>query len=177
MSHKFKSYHNSITSYNILHKYNYVDVSQLPEFTKAVLTINMKRFSSTTLLAISLFLQSFTSQKCLALTTSKDFTRTNVRVRKGDPVGFKVTLRRNQISLVLQRLSNHLKSGRLSELTSSSGTNQNGVCSLVVKDALTLAKLEGQYKYFRDIDAINISLVTSARDKKELEFLLTSANN
>ena len=109
-----------------------------------------------------LALELIASQKSL-LTLSKN-SNISLKIRKGNPVGCKVVLKKKV-------MYNFLKNLILNILPNQVKFKKN---SLILKNSLVFSELEQQYYLFKDIPKLNISLVCNSINSFELFFLLNS---
>jgi len=165
----FKNYFNNIINYDLLIKFNYKSIKKLPSIKKLVLTIYSKNFSK--LLSSSLLLELITSSKS-ALVFSK---KPNVvlKVQAGVPVGCKVTLRKNKMFYFLSGLL-LFSIPKGSNLTSNMNKKNYNSFSFTLNNIFIFHIAEKNYNFFKDLDFINISLVTNSYNINELFLIIRS---
>ena len=125
------------------------------------------------LAASLLALELITNQKG-TLTTAK---RPNIRlkIRKGNPTGCKVSLRKNYLFnfffKTLVEIFPRIKNFK--GMTVSRKVNEN-TFSYEIHDTFSFTELEEHYYLFNNLPKLHITIITSCDNKKEFLFLLKS---
>jgi large subunit ribosomal protein L5 len=170
----YEYYYENIVKYDLLNKFQYKDVNQIPRFNKIILNFGCKkselRFLGPTLMALELI----TSQK--SILTSSNVSNISLKIKKGSPVGCKVTLRKTLMYMFLVKLINavfpklkQFYGFRCSNIRSSVKT-----ISFKLKNNLVFSELENHYQYFNKLPYLNITIITNTSSFNELLFLLKS---
>ena len=126
------------------------------------MSFSCKNSNTNQIMPSLLALELIASQKSL-LTLSKN-SNISLKIRKGNPVGCKVVLKKKV-------MYNFLKNLILNILPNQVKFKKN---SLILKNSLVFSELEQQYYLFKDIPKLNISLVCNSINSFELFFLLNS---
>ena len=160
--------------YDLLNKFFYKKTKQFPKLKKLILNFRCDNNNFKALSKILLALQLISYQKS-KFTTSKQ-SNLVLKIRKGDPVGCKVTLRKNLMFQTLFKLLIEIfpKTKNFTELQLNKQYNWN-VFSYTIKDVLIFSELEKYYHFFNTLPKLKMSLVTTnTKTKEELLFLLIS---
>ena len=96
----------------------------------------------------------------------------DLKLKKGLPVGCKVILRNNRSLKFLISFINNQK--LLSNNYKTSFNNKESSTNLMVSNVLNLPQLQDNYHFFKNIGSLHIKLVTTAKNHKELIYLLNS---
>ena len=98
-----------------------------------------------------------------------------LKIRKGNPVGCKIVLKKylmiNFISRSLNEIFPNLKDFDGIKINFKTKTNS---FSFLIQDSLHFSKLNEHYYLFNNLSSLNLSFVTTAQTKKEMLFLLKS---
>jgi len=160
---------------DLLLRGEYKNPHQVPKVEKVVLNIGMKDLlqDKKRILIPLLALEAITGQR--TVTTKSRKMVANLKIRKGTLLGTKVTLRGASLYIFLTRL-NLLLFPRLKQWRgfSKKDINHQGNLSFRLPKALDFLELERHYALFPQLPSIDITLVTSAKTKKEGQALLTS---
>ena len=172
--HFFEYYYENIIKYDLINKFHYKDLKQLPKLKKIVLNFGCRNSDLRVLATILLSLELITNQRCV-LTISKT-SSVLLKIRKGDPVGCKVILQKTIMyhffAKLLFKIFSKLKnfSGFIIKSTS---LNSKAV-SYKLKNSLIFSELEQNYYLFNNLPSLNITIVTNTTKKKDFFFLLSS---
>ena len=172
---KSRLYHHyeRIVREELMLKFQYSNVHQIPKVTKVVINTSMKSANFKLKLAPSLILAItlITGQKAAPTLAKKGNAK--LSIRKGDVTGVKVTLRNEKmfqfldflITLVLPRIKNF-------EGIQDKSLDNEGNLTIQVKDPFTFPQLEAATNIFNHVGPINITIVTSSKNKVESKCLL-----
>lgn len=165
-----KNYYETTFQYELSQKFRYLDTEQLFRLKKTVLSATSKDFSTGKKLAFSLFFQMYTGQRSKLTSSNADSTKLGRRVMKGDPVGYKLTLRGKEFFMFFQKIVD--KSGGELKYASTNSLKNNhcNSYSFKVKNILSFSKMENHYKYMRTLSDLHVCLVTEANNSEELNF-------
>jgi len=166
----FKNYYDNIINYDLLIKFNYKSLIKLPSLKKVVLTISSNKI--TQLLSSSLLLELITNSKSVLVISKKP--NVVLKIQSGVPVGCKVTLRKNKMFYFLSGLlifskpkETHVNKSYLHKKTKNS-------YSFTLNNIFIFPVAESNYNFFKDLNYINISLVTNSLNIKELFLIIKS---
>lgn len=158
---------------DLINKFHYTDLKNLPKLEKVVLNFSCKtteiRKLSTHLLALELI-----SRQKSVLTTSKHPNLT-LKIKKGNPSGCKLTLRKSRMINFLLRCSTEI----FPLIKNFSGIKTykqvtKTTLSFILTDTLHFSELNINYYLFKNLSELNLSFVTKTQTKKELLFFLKS---
>lgn len=167
------NFYNKTLKYDLYNKFNYQKVEKLPKLKKIILNFGCKTTDIKNLSASLLALELITHKKG-TLTTSK---KPNIllKIRKGHPVGCKVTLTKQIMFNFLEKLIIQIfpKTKNFEGLKVSRNLKPN-MFSYDIHNTFTFTELEEHYHLFNNLQKLNITFVTQTTNKKELLFLLKS---
>lgn len=159
--------------FDLYNKFNYNKTTSFPRLKKIILNFSCKAPDLKILASTLLALELLTHQKG-QFTTTKSFN-ISLKLRKGYPVGCKVTLRKKQMFEIAEKILITIlpKAKYVVSFACDRNSNKNSL-SYVIKDTLNLKELDANYSVFSNLPNLNITLVTTTDSKKELLFLITS---
>ena len=168
----YKNYFEEIVAYDLLTKFIFKQSSDFPKITKIILSLEYKNPSSIQLISSLLALEIIGIQKASLITTSKP--NINIKIRKGQPIGCKVTLRNTNI---YNFLSNFLliilpQDRQLKPIQIKNKKSYN--LSLKFNGILTFSELENYYQFFKLVSNLSVVIVTNSNSLAEFLFLLVS---
>ena len=168
-------YYNKTLKYELINKFYYTKINNLPKLKKIILTFNCKtdeiKKISTSLLALELLI----FQKAIITTTPK--TNLFVKIRKGSPIGCKVTLQKN---LLLQFLTKNCmeifpKTKNFTGLTfKTKSKKNNNSFSYLIQNLFGSSNLEDHYYLFNHLSNLNVTLIAKNTQIEELIFIIKS---
>ena len=171
----FFNYHSLKTiKSDFLIKFNYKNIFLSPQIDKLILNFGIKELNFKNILPTLTSLELITNQKTI-LTCSK-MSNISLKIRKGVPVGCKVTLRNLNMSLFLSKVILIIfPSIKLFEgIPFKKSIEQYKSFSFCLDDALIFTELEHQYELFKSLPKLDISITTDVNSTQELNNLLTS---
>ena len=170
----FKFHNVNIVKYDLLSKFNYKNIHQIPSFNKIVLSIALKELNFKRMLQSTAALELISDQK-VVLTNSKK-ANISLELRKGAPVGCKVTLRKNLLFLFLSKLVSFIMPNiKVFEKIKFKDKKKNlNSFSFLFGDLLIFSELENQYDLFQKLPGLNISIILFCNSTEEVSTLLTS---
>lgn len=173
--HLLEFYYKNIISYDILTKFKYKNIHCIPKLKMITLSFGIKENKFKALLPYIAVLELISGQKTI-LTISKK-SNISLKIRKGDVVGCKMTLRKSNMYGFLSRLIleiipklRHLKEFKIKFRKDKL---QNS-CTFSIEDLLIFSEVEKRYDYFYFIKNLNLSVVSTPCNLEEFKFLLTS---
>jgi|SRR5210317_103792 len=168
-----ENYYQKVIRYDLINKFNYANLKDLPKLKKIILNFGCKSFELKTIASALLSLELITTKRG-SLTTAK---RSNIllKIRKGHPVGCVVVLKKTQmydffLKLLVEvfpklKVFNGINTKKKVEKTSFSFT---------LKDLISFKELEKQFYLFINLPPLNITFITNSQSKRELFYLLES---
>ena len=168
-----ENYYKKVIRYDLLNKFFYNRIEDIPQLKKIVLNFGCKSFELKNLAVSLLSLELIANQKGV-LTKSK---RANIllKIRKGNPVGCMVVLKKNKMyDFTFKLLINVFPSLRdFKGIYVAKKLNTTSL-SFTLTDLISFKELEKQFYLFSKLPPLNITFVTDAKSKKELLYLLNS---
>lgn len=171
--HSLQYFYKKTLKFDLINKFYYTDLKKLPKLKKIILNFSCKttelKYLATNLLALELI----TSQKGI-LTVSK---RPNLllKIRKGNPAGCKLTLKKTSVLHFISKSLNEV----FSKIKNFNGISisqkaEKTVLSFTLKDTLNFSELTEHYYLFNNLPNLNFSFILSVETKKEMLFILKS---
>jgi len=164
-----KNYYQSVIQYDLVNKFQYENLQNLPKLQKIVLNFRHKDFKN---LASSLLSLELITAKRGTLTTASN-SQILLKIRKGHPVGCKVILKKN--------LMYHFFTKLLAEVfplmkgfKKFNFQPHPDAFSFQLKNTFIFFEIEQNYSFFSNLSSLNITIVTNTKTQKELFFLLNS---
>ena len=166
-----KTYFDRVIKYDLINTFFYQNLLEIPKLEKIILNFGYQK-SNFKYLVSGLLALEFISLKRSKITKSKHLN-VFLKIKKGNPVGCKIVLKKNTMYLFYLKLITSVFS---KSQTSSLQWNLKLVKSISfrLKTPLLFSELENQFQFFKDIPQLDITLLTSSRSRKELVFLLNS---
>ena len=168
---KLKEYYISDVAPALMKKFEYKSTMQIPKVDKIVINVSCSdaRESSKVLDSVSKDLGIITGQKAVICKAKKSVA--NFKLRKGMPIGCKVTLRGERMYEFMDRLFN----AALPRVRDFRGINPNafdgrGNYSLGLKEQLIFPEIE--YDKIDKVRGMDIMFVTTATKDEEAKELL-----
>ena len=164
----FNEYNENVVQYDLINKFSYKKVKQIPKLKSITLSFKAKKYDLHTLLSCLSALDLLSFQKPV-LNFSR-ISNISLKIRKGQPIGCKVTLRKKKLNKFLIILLNkyHVKT------TSNITEHNKSFLSHNITNVLIFNNLEKNYQYFKNLSDLNVNISTSNCCNKELSFLLMS---
>jgi len=172
---RIQSYYREIISQDLIYKQNIHNIMQLPSIEKMVINSTSKSFieDRKNITPTLLGLEMICGQKLKISVAEKSIA--GFKIRQGQTIGCKVTLRKDSIYsfldkltlLILPRLSN------FTALTLESFDRQANY-TIGLNDLLLFPELETQFELFENLKGIDISFVMRKKNKYENLLLLTA---
>ena len=165
-----KIYQNKNLKYELINKFCYNNIKELPILKKITLNLGCK---STNLLNITtslLALELISNQKGKITTANRQ--NLALKIKKREPAGCNLSLTKKKTYFFHKILVEILK-----KLKQFDGIpikyNKNSV-SWTIKNPFYFDSLDKHYYLFNNLPNLNITIVTSSSDKKETSFILKS---
>lgn len=168
-----ENYYKKVIRYDLTNKFFYNNIEEVPRLKKIILNFGCKSFEIKNLAASLLSLELITIQEG-TLTRSK---RANIllKIRKGNPVGCTVVLKRHKMyNFLFKLLTDVFPNLRDFKGISVSKKLSNTSLSFTLKDLINFKELEKQFYLFSNLPPLNITFVTNTKTKKELLYLLNA---
>jgi large subunit ribosomal protein L5 len=169
------SYLRKTVRYDLINAFFLKNLTQIPSFKKIVINFGYQQ-SSLKYIILGLLALEHISWKKGKLTQSKRLS-VFLKIKKGTPVGCKVTLKRDfmysfylkLITVVLPR-TEKFKSGQPQK-----NLKLTKAVSFEIKNPLLFFELENQYQFFKNLPKMNVTLLLdNTKSSEEFSFFLKS---
>ena len=171
--HFLNYFYKKTLKFDLINKFYYPNLKKLPNLKQIILNFSCKTTELKTIATHLLALELISNQKG-TITLSK---RPNLllKIRKGNPTGCKITLRKNRMLNFLSKIFTKIfpKTRNFNGIEIHQKVTKNAF-SFSIKNTLTFPELTEHYYLFNNLTNLNISFVANANTKKETLFLLTS---
>ena len=165
--HFLNKYTNNVVKYDLINKFQYKMVNKLPSIKFVTLNFNFKKFDIRLLVSSLSALELITLNKGV-LVKSK-ISNVSLKIRKGQPIGCKITLRSNKMDQFLFKILN--KTVTINILKKKNSIN---LFSIKLNNILMFKELEQNYRFFKNLSHLNLSIKTTDCTFEEFGFLITS---
>ena len=174
------TYYRDVISQDLIYKQNYNNIMEYPKIQKIVVNSTCKLFTEDrkNITPTLLGLQMVCGQKLKISKAKKSIA--GFKIREGQTIAAKVTLRKHCISYFLDKLRLVIlpRFGKFTGCTLK-GFDKEGNISLGLTDLLLFPELEAQFEYFENLAGIDLSFVMCKNNNNTfsspLNLLLLSA--
>ena len=168
-------YYREIISQDLIYKRNYKNIMELPKIEKLVINSTSKSFidDRKNITPTLLGLEMICGQKLKWSVALKSIA--GFKIRQGENIGCKVTLRKHSASYFLDKLIIVILP-RYNNFTgfSPESFDKQGNYTIGLNDLLLFPELETQFELFENLQGIDLSFVMCKKDKYENILLLTA---
>ncbi len=172
---RIQSYYREIISQDLIYKQNIHNIMQLPSIEKLVINSTSKSFieDRKNITPTLLGLEMICGQKLKISVAEKSIA--GFKIRQGQTIGCKVTLRKDSIYSFLDKLTLVIlpRFNNFTALTLESFDKQANY-TIGLNDLLLFPELETQFELFENLKGIDISFVMRKKNKYENLLLLTA---
>lgn len=173
--HFLQYFYLKVIKHDLSNKFVYINTKKIPTLKKIIINFGCKNNDIKTIASSLLALELITTQKG-KLTVTKH-SNILLKIRKGNPTGCKVTLRKKNmfnflIKLIIEIfpiLKNFL--GFDKKIIKKM---QQKALSWELYEMFSFSELERNYYLFYNLPKLNITFITDSRSKNELLFILKS---
>lgn len=167
-----KNYYEKTIKYELLNKFNYKNINNIPKIKKIVLNLGCKGVNMK-LLAHSLLALELITAKQGMLSVSKK-SNLLLKIRKSNPVGCYVNLKKNYIFDLIEKLLVEVfpKMKNTNDLNFNLTKKNFKSTSHTINNPLLFSELEHNYYLFNNISNIQITILTNSNNLNETTFLL-----
>lgn len=159
--------------FDLINKFHYTNLKKLPNLKQIILNFSCKTPELKTL-ATHLIALELISNKKGVITISKH-PNLLLKIRKGNPSGCKITLRKtSMINFLARSLNNTFPKIKNFNGIVVNQKVEKGTFSFSIKDTLTFSELTEHYYLFNNLSNLNLSFVTNVNTKEEMLFLFKS---
>ena len=169
--HFLEYYYINIIKYDLINRYNYKNIKDIPKLKKIILNFGCKTSELKKLSASLLFLQLITTKKG-KLTVSKQ-SNIVLKIRKGNPVGCKILLVKTAMYKFLFKLLIEVLP-RIKNKILLKKTSYKNTLTYNFENIMIFKELEKNYLVFSLLKNLQVTFVTNATTNEELFFLLNS---
>ena len=171
--HSIEYFNFKTLKYDLANKFFYKKTKRIPAIKKIILNFGCKT-TEIKLLAESLLALELITSNQGKLTTAKKINII-LKIRKGNPIGCKVTLQKKQMFNFLEKIFINI----FPNIKNFTGIKLNKnidtkALSYQLCDTLHFDGLEEHYYSFNNLPNLNITILTNVKNKKELMFILKS---
>lgn len=172
MNNNIKNHYKSVITYDLLTKLHYKNIFEVPKITKICLNIGFKNanIEKKKLINILVLLKLITNQKPVVTQSKKN--NIFLKIKKNSIIGCKVTLRKNNIYVFLEKLILFVIP-TLNKKIKFNEENKN-ILNFQIKNILNFFELRREFLKFKEIPPIDVSIHTNAKNNYELFALLNS---
>ncbi len=159
--------------YDLINKFLYKSTKTIPQIKKIILNFGCKTSDLKALSTSALALELIANQKN-ALTLTK-YNNVLLKIRKGHPVGCKVTLRKKKSFEFLTKMLIDIfpKLKNFEGLKTNKKIKKN-TFSYELADTFSFQELEENYYLFNNLRNLHVTIVTTSKKKEELYFIFNS---
>lgn len=163
----FENYNYNIVKYDLINKFHYKELVKIPKLQAIVLQFNLKKYDLKLLVISLAALELITAQKGF-LTKSKTAS-VSFKIRKGQPVGCKITLRKNKMFEFFFKLLNQIS---IERKINNIKVSTLKAFSFKIPSILIFNELEKNYQFFKNLKNLNVTIIMSNKSKEDFFFLL-----
>jgi large subunit ribosomal protein L5 len=169
-----KDYYKNTVQYDLINKFRYKDLQNLPQLQKIVLNFGYKNPNLKNLASALLFLELVTTKRGIVTTARSPHIL--LKIKKGNPVGCKVILKKTLMYSFFTKLLIDIypQIKEFKKFTSQKKNQQPSAFSYQLKNIFIFSELEQNYNLFNNLSNLNITIVTNTKTQCELLFLLNS---
>jgi len=167
--HFFKQFYNKNLKYELINKFIYKKPNELAKLEKIILNYGCNSTDLKSIATGLLALELITAQRG-AFTVSKK-SNISLKIRKGNPVGCKVTVRKSRMFFFLSKIIENVLPN-LKNFEGLSSTKNGKTYSFKIQDNYSFMELEKRYYFFTNLPNLNITLVFTSKKKEERVFML-----
>lgn len=167
-----KYYYDKIIKYDFINKFNYRSLNELPRLKKIILNFGCQNFSIQKFAIVLLALELISTKKG-SITLNKH-ANVFLKIQKGSPAGCQVILTKNIMYEFLAKLLIEI----FPQVKNFSGIKlkiiDHTFSYMFPSNSIILTELQEYYPIFNNLPVLDITIITSANTKEELEFLIKS---
>ena len=170
----YNTFFRKVVTYDLINAFTYQSVPQIPKLKKIVLNFGYSK-SSLKYLMSGLLALEFNSLKKGKLTKSKNLNLL-LKIKKGNPVGCKVILKKNSMYFFYFKLITSIfpkiKQSQMPQFLWNLKVIK--AITFQLKSPLLFTELENQFQFFKSIPRLDITICTDSWTQKEFFFFLKS---
>jgi large subunit ribosomal protein L5 len=171
--HFLENFYFKTLKYDLINKFVYNNTNKLPKLKKIILNFGSKTADIKQLSSGLLAFELISNQKGILTKTTK--SKILLKIRKGNPTGCKLTLQKynlfNLFRKIIIEVFPKLKS--FNGFTQSQKIKKNAF-SYELYETFSFSELETHYYLFNNLPKLDVTIVTTCENKRELIFILRS---
>lgn len=164
-------YYRNIVKQDLLTKFCYNNVAQIPGLKKISLSFQVSQSSLRQLLPFLSSLTIVSMQKPYLLTSNR--VNLVLKLRKGVPIGCKVSLHKKQIYAFLERLLFFVLPQYKGSSKPIFRVGKKNIF-FTLDNLFSFKEVEKEYENFQDLPKLHVSFVVNSKEKEEILSLLTA---
>nr|YP_009446460.1 ribosomal protein L5 [Ancoracysta twista]ATY40948.1 ribosomal protein L5 [Ancoracysta twista] len=166
----YSSYH---LTWQLAKKMNIKNVHEVPKIQKIILSTSSKQLvTQKNQISIHFYLlELIANQRGLATRTKKSIS--NFKIKRGLPIGVKLTLRNLNMNQFLNKLIQfNLPKTKNLNLIAQNSFDSKGNFTIGLTDLFIFKEIENEYELFKSLNGINVTVVLNSNNIKINRFLL-----
>lgn len=168
-----ENYYKQIIKRDLVNKFNYKSTKQVPKFRKIILNFSCKTGALKDLSTIALAIELLVSERKTLVKTNK--ASVNLKIRKGQPVGFVVSILNSKMYAFLSKLNlEAFPNAKNFKGVLFKKNNNESTFSFTLEQLTAFQTLEEHFYLFNNLPNLNINLVTNKISFQELRYLSQS---
>jgi len=173
--HNYQFHSVNLIQYDLSSQFTHKSFYHSPKFEKITLNFWIKEINFKALVLVMSTLEAIASQKPIPTKSTK--SNIFLKIRKGAPVGCKLTLRKSNMFTFFSKLVLLIlpKIKLFEGVSVKRKIQQENSFSFSLYDLLTFPELEIQYELFQNIPKLDISILTQKIRLQESQVLLTGS--
>jgi large subunit ribosomal protein L5 len=169
---RLNNYYEKIIKHDLLNKFNYTNLNELPKIEKIVLNFGCKNFELKKIATALFALELITSTK--SVITKSTSSNIKLKIRKGQPVGCVAFLKKEKSYLFLSKLTTDVFP-KLKNFTGLTLDKKNKKSfSFTIKELIIFNELESHFYLFSNLPPLNITVIVNSNTHIELQYLINS---
>ena len=170
--HFLEHYYKQIIKQDLINKFNYKTINNLPKLKKIILNFGCKNFSMQNIAKTLLAMEIITTKKS-TITVAQN-SNILLKIQKGYPAGCKIILTKTDMYKFLAKLVIEIFP-KIKDFSTLKITIKKNIFSFKLNNnTLILKELEEQYPLFSDLPNLDINIKTNSKTKNELLFIIKS---
>lgn len=171
--HFLQNFYYKTLKYDLINKFVYKNTYEIVKVQKIILNFGSKTNDLKQLTSSLFVIEWITNQKGILTKTKK--SNISLKIRKGSPVGCKLTLRNynlhNFFARIILEILPRIKPLKKFKVTQKV---EKKTFSCELHNIFIFPELKNYYYFVSNLPKLDISIITNAKNKKELLFLLKS---
>jgi large subunit ribosomal protein L5 len=171
--HFLENFYFKTLKYDLMNKFVYNSTNRLPKLKKIILNFGSKTADIKQLSSGLLAFELIANQKGILTKTRK--SKVLLKIRKGNPTGCKLTLQKYNLFNLFRKIIIEVfpKLKNFNGFTQSQKIKKSAF-SYELYDTFSFSELENHYYLFNNLPKLDVTIVTTSKNKKELIFILRS---